>query len=49
MKTIFKCIVGAIAIYFSINWIADHPKQVKAARQSMNKAVKRTKRYINDF
>ena len=39
MKSILKyCIVGA-ALYFGINWIADHPMYVKVFRKHMNQPV----------
>ena len=52
MKDIFKYGLIAAALYFGVNWAADHPRHVKAFCKQMNQTVEMvlttTKNAIND-
>ena len=52
MKSVLRWIVVGALLYFGINWIADHPRQVKAFCKQMNQTVETilstTKETINN-
>ena len=51
MKSALRWIIVVALLYFGINWIADHPRHVKAFCKQMNQTVEKvlstTKEVIN--
>ena len=46
MKKVFQYVLAAAGIYVAVNWLADNPKSVRAARDAMNNAVSQVHRQV---
>jgi len=39
MNRLFKCIACVVVLYFILNWLADNPRTINKARNTVNETV----------